>query len=432
VIKTYRRSDKGDHRMTKLDRAIRYVEENEVEKGLALINELKHEATDEEKFLMVEQLHEWGLVNEALPLIDELIKEYPSEGELHLLKAEILIDLEEEEEAIHILSQVATTDSNYVAALILMADLYQMQGLTEVSQQKLLEAKRLLPTEKVIDFALGEFYSSQGMYQQSIPYFEEVLKTDKELNGIDLRQRLAESLSGVGKFEEALPYFHDALEDKLEINTLFEYAFSAYQAGHYQTAIEKFVELKELDPQYHSLYLYLAKSYEHEELLEEAAAAVNEGISQDEFQKELYFFKGKIALKRGIEEEAEAAFKQAVALDPGYVEAILTLSKLYMSQEKYEEVIELITHANEYNEHDPNFDWDLAKAYQEIEEYEKAAEHYEAASRVFLDEYAFLEEYGYFLLEEGNREKAKAMFEKLLVLDPSSVEIQDILFQLEE
>ncbi|SIP90223.1 tetratricopeptide repeat protein [Priestia flexa] len=418
--------------MTKLDRAIRYVEENEVEKGLALINELKHEATDEEKFLMVEQLHEWGLVNEALPLVDELIKKYPAEGELHLLKAEILIDLEEEEEAIHILSQVATTDSNYVAALILMADLYQMQGLTEVSEQKLLEAKRLLPTEKVIDFALGEFYSSQGMYQQSIPYFEEVLKTDKELNGIDLRQRLAESLSGVGKFEEALPYFHDALQDKLEINTLFEYAFSAYQAGHYQTAIEKFVELKELDPQYHSLYLYLAKSYEHEELLEEAAAAVNEGISQDEFQKELYFFKGKIALKRGIEEEAEAAFKQAIALDPGYVEAILTLSKLYMSQEKYEEVIELITHANEYNEHDPNFDWDLAKAYQETEEYEKAATHYEAASRVFLDEYAFLEEYGYFLLEEGNREKAKEMFKKLLVLDPSSIEIQDILFQLEE
>ncbi|WHX78225.1 tetratricopeptide repeat protein [Priestia flexa] len=418
--------------MTKLDRAIRYVEENEVEKGLALINELKHEATDEEKFLMVEQLHEWGLVNEALPLVDELIKKYPAEGELHLLKAEILIDLEEEEEAIHILSQVATTDSNYVAALILMADLYQMQGLTEVSEQKLLEAKRLLPTEKVIDFALGEFYSSQGMYQQSIPYFEEVLKTDKELNGIDLRQRLAESLSGVGKFEEALPYFHDALQDKLEINTLFEYAFSAYQAEHYQTAIEKFVELKELDPQYHSLYLYLAKSYEHEELLEEAAAAVNEGISQDEFQKELYFFKGKIALKRGIEEEAEAAFKQAIALDPGYVEAILTLSKLYMSQEKYEEVIELITHANEYNEHDPNFDWDLAKAYQETEEYEKAATHYEAASRVFLDEYAFLEEYGYFLLEEGNREKAKEMFKKLLVLDPSSVEIQDILFQLEE
>lgn len=119
-------------------------------------------------------------------------------------------------------------------------------------------------------------------------------------------------------------------------------------------------------------------------------------------------------------------------MDPGYVEAILTLSKLYMSQEKYEEVIELITHANEYNEHDPNFDWDLAKAYQETEEYEKAATHYEAASRVFLDEYAFLEEYGYFLLEEGNREKAKEMFKKLLVLDPSSVEIQDILFQLEE
>ncbi|MDR4191199.1 tetratricopeptide repeat protein, partial [Bacillus pseudomycoides] len=174
----------------------------------------------------------------------------------------------------------------------------------------------------------------------------------------DLRQRLAESLAGIGQFEEALPYFAQALKDKLEINTLFEYAISAYQAGHYQTAIEKFTELKELDREYHSLYLYLAKSYEHEEMLEEAAVAVNEGIAQDEFQKELYFFKGKIALKRGLEEEAESAFQQAIALDPGYIEAILTLSKLYMSQERYEDVVENIEHAKEYNEHDPHFEWD--------------------------------------------------------------------------
>ncbi|WP_440971526.1 tetratricopeptide repeat protein [Priestia megaterium] len=415
-----------------LDRAIGYVESNEIEKGLALIHELKDKATDEEKFLMAEQLQEWGLVNDALPLIDELIAKYPEEGELYLLKAEMLIDLEEEEEAIHILNQISSEDDNYVPALLLVADLYQMQGLSEVSEQKLMEAKKMLPNEPVIDFGLGEFYSSQGIYQKAIPFYQTLLKTEKEFNGTDLRQRLAESLAGIGQFEEALPYFDQALKDKLEINTLFEYAISAYQAGHYQTAIEKFTELKELDREYHSLYLYLAKAYEHEEMLEEAAVAVNEGIAQDEFQKELYFFKGKIALKRGLEEEAESAFQQAIALDPGYIEAILTLSKLYMSQERYEDVVENIEHAKEYNEHDPHFEWDLAKAHQELENYEAALKYYESAYTVFKEEYAFLEEYGYFLLEEGQRSKAKAIFQALLAMDPTVDEIQDILFQLEE
>ncbi|MDQ7864021.1 hypothetical protein RCO48_31895 [Peribacillus frigoritolerans] len=61
---------------------------------------------------------------------------------------------------------------------------------------------------------------------------------------------------------------------------------------------EKFIELKELDHEYHSLYLYLAKSYEHLEDLENALKTVKEGIKADEFNKELYFFGGKNSLEK--------------------------------------------------------------------------------------------------------------------------------------
>ena len=103
-----------------------------------------------------------------------------------------------------------------------------------------------------------------------------------------------------------------------------------------------------------------------------------------------------------------------------------------MSQEIYEDVVENIEHAKEYNEHDPHFEWDLAKAHQELENYEEALKYYESAYTVFKEEYAFLEEYGYFLLEEGQRSKAKGIFQALLAMDPTVDEIQDILFQLEE
>ena len=156
--------------MKELDRAIGYVESNEIEKGLALIHELKDKATDEEKFLMAEQLQEWGLVNDALPLIDELIAKYPEEGELYLLKAEMLIDLEEEEEAIHILNQISSEDDNYVPALLLVADLYQMQGLSEVSEQKLMEAKKCFQMSRLsilgsVNFtAVKEFIKRQFLF----------------------------------------------------------------------------------------------------------------------------------------------------------------------------------------------------------------------------------------------------------------------------
>jgi tetratricopeptide (TPR) repeat protein len=419
--------------MTELEKAISYIENNEVEKGLDLLQQIKRGASPEEKFFIAEKLYSWGLVNDALEIIDELLQFFPLEGELLLLKAEILIDRDDEEQAIELLNDIESDDPIYVQSLLLLADLYQMQGLNEVSEAKLLEAKKLLPGEPVIDFGLAEFYLSIGQYNKAVSYYDSLLNQEQDaFNGVDLHQRLAECLCAMGQFEESMPHFDKALKNKLEINTLFEYAFAALQAEYYQTAIEKFNELKEIDPEYHSLYLHLAKAYEHEEMLNEAYNVIVEGISQDEFNKELFMYKGKIALKLGKEEEAEEAFKQAIALDPGYIEAILTLSKLLFSQERYEDVIDNIQTAMGYNEYDPHFEWDLAKAYQETEQYEDALNHYETAYNLFKDQHAFLEDYGYFLLEEGQREKAKEVFKKLLEMDPASVEIQDILFQLEE
>lgn len=420
--------------MRELEKAIQYVENDRVEEGLALIKELQKTASAEDKLLLAEQFYTWGLLEDAIALVDELLEYYPGEGELLLFKAEVYVDLEEEEKAIAILDTIESDDPIYVRGLLLTADLYQMQGLSEVAEAKLLEAKRLLPKEEVIDFGLGEFYLSQAEYRKAVTYYELLIeqKSTLDFNGIDLNQRLAESLCGIGEYEQAIPYFEKALDNKLEINTLFEYALAAYHAEHYQTAIEKFIELQALDPQYHSLYLFLARAYEHEAMLPEALEAVNDGIKQDEFNKELFFYKGKLALKMGDEETAEHALREGIAIDPGYIEAILTVSTLYMSQERYEDVIENIQTAVSYNEHDPHFDWDLARASKELELYEDAIKHYEAAYNVFKEDYAFLEEYGYFLLEEGQREQAKAIFTAMLAQNPTSVEIQDLLAQLQE
>src|SRR5690606_38068827 len=129
-------------------------------------------------------------------------------------------------------------------SLLLLADLYQMEGLFEVSEQKLLKAQSILPDEMIIDFGLGELYSEQGRFLEAIKAYEKVLIKAETIAGVNVNQRMAEAISAGGAFEEALPYYEKALEDKLEVNTLFSYAFTALQAGYNRTAIEKFNELK--------------------------------------------------------------------------------------------------------------------------------------------------------------------------------------------
>ncbi|RHW41255.1 hypothetical protein D1B31_10005 [Neobacillus notoginsengisoli] len=395
-------------------------------------NEVLKSGTSEEKFVLAEEFLSFGFLKEAISLLENLLLFYPGEGEIIVLLAEAYIDHDEEEKAILLLEEIDTDEPSYGEALLLLADLYQMQGLIEVSERKLLLAKDQLPNEPVVTFALAELYSSMGEVGKAIDYYNEVLKVQDEIAGISIHQRLAENLSAVGAFEESLPYFEKALQNNIEINTLFGFAFTALQAGYSRTAIERFEELKNLDPEYHSLYLHLAKAYELEENLEKAFEAVQEGIRQDEFNKDLMFYGGKIALKLGREEEAEQYFREAIALDPGFSEAALTLNKLFIHQERFSDVIDLLE-AIDVDEHaDPQFFWDAAIAYHGLEEYPKALEHYEAAYIYYKNNEDFLKDYGYFLIEEGKTALAAEVFKQLAKRNPVNEEYADLVDRLTE
>jgi tetratricopeptide (TPR) repeat protein len=389
--------------------------------------------SDEEQFQLAEELYHLGFLEETKQLYEQLLTKYPDEGELKVLLAETLVDMDQEDAALEQLEQIPENDPVYPRALVLLADLYQSQGLFEVSEQKLLRAQQLLPNEPVIQFALAELYASQGRHLEAIRHYEQLLeKGETEIAGTSIHHRLADTLSAGGAFEEALPYYEKALDERLEINTLFGYAFTAYQAGYYKLAIEKFTELKELDPEYHSLYLYLAKAYEHEELLEKSVKTIEEGLKFNEFNKELLAFGGKIAMKLNNLEKAEHFFRQALVIDPSYLEAALQLNRLLLHQERYEEVIELVEMVEKEGEHDPQLDWDMAVSLQEVEQYEQALKRYQQAYTFFKNHPEFLNDFGQFLLEVGMLKEAYTIYQQLLQQDPTNEEYIMLVERLQE
>jgi tetratricopeptide (TPR) repeat protein len=408
------------------------LEDGNIEEAMSNFQRVLSVGSEEEKFLLAEELFRFGFLEETKQLLEALLQIFPNEGELLLLLAETELELGEEEKAMLILEKVGPGDAEYPQALLLMADLYQMNGLFEVSEQKLLQAKQLLPDEVIIDFALGELYAHQGRFTEAINSYEKVLEERTEVGGVSLRQRLAESFSSGGSFEEALNYYEKALEERLEINTLFGYAFTALQAGKNQTAIEKFEELKALDPEYHSLYLHLSHAYEHEEMLEEAFETIKAGIKQDEFNKDLYYYGGKIALKLNQEEEAEKLLREALAIDPGFTEGALVLNKLLLKQERYEDVLDVISNSDINEEEEPQLLWDAAISSQHLEQYSQALNKYQLAYTFFKDNKEFLSDYGYFLIEEGKIAEAAEILSILVKMDPTNLEYQELLERFTE
>lgn len=418
--------------MEKVDKIIELIEKGQHEEAMKQQKQILLQGSHEERFVLAEELFQFGFVEEAKALFEKLLEAYPEEGELLVLLAEAHIDLGQEDEAILVLERVQEDDPSFPQSLLLLADLYQMEGLYEVSEQKLQKAKSILPNEIIIDFALGELYAEQGKFLEATRAYEMVLHKEDVIAGVNVNQRMAEVLSVGGAFEEAMPYYEKALDEKIEINTLFSYAFTALQAGFNRTAIEKFNELKELDPEYHSLYLNLAKAYEREEELENSYQAIKMGIMQDEYNKELYFNGGKLALKLGKEEEAEKLFRESLALDPEFTEAAVTLTKLFLKQERYEDIIEITEMMNDLEEEEPRLLWDAAIAYQQLEEYSQALNKYDSAYTFFKEQPDFLSDYGYFLIEEGKRAEAAEVFNTLIKIEPNNLEYQDIVQRLSE
>lgn len=417
--------------MNKIDDAIQLVEDGKIEQGLDILQQLQHSGTHDELYMIAQHYFKWGFVEKAKEIVQQLLFIYPNEGELYILLAEIMIDMDAEEEAISLLEQIAEDDPAFIEALVLQADLFQMQGLFEVSEQKLLTAKNKSDQDQIIDFALAELYSSIGEFNKSIPYYEAILMETDQIAGVQINARLAESLSATGKFEEALPYYENAISNQADSNTLFGFGVTAYQAEYYNKAIEVFSKLKGLDPDYTSLYLYLANAYEIEGLLNESLKILQEGIVVDSLNKELHFKTSEVSMKLGRKDMVEQSLREAVGIDPGYVEATLQLSKFLLNEERYEDVIECLESVMSYDEFDEQFEWDLATSKNKLEQFSDALNHYRRAYTFFKETPEFLEEYGRFLLEEGNKVEAIDIFKKLLVINPTNYEIELLLEDLE-
>lgn len=417
--------------MKKLDQIVQLVEQGEVERALSLAEQIKQNGSDEERYMLADQFFSWGWLEEAESLVQALLARYPDERELQLFLAEIYTEMDKEEEALELLMDIEEDDPYYVRACLLMADLYQMQGLDEVSEQKLLKAYEKMPNEPLVQFALAELYFTSGQYQKSLLYYEQVMKQTKTIAGTVLAQRMAEAYSLLGEFEQALSYYEQALSERFDAHTLFQYGFTAYQAEAYKTAIAKLSELKALDREYVPLYLFLAKSYEQEGDIQQSYEIAREGLTIDEWNKELLVYTGKIALKLGKREEALKYIEQALNIDPGYLEALFIWTSLLLHEERYEDVVRVIQQAIEQGEYDPQFEWELAKAKQKLEMYDQALNHYEEAYTFFKDDPNFLYDFGYFLFEEGRRERAKEIFEQLLRIDPTNEEIAHMMLQFE-
>ncbi|MDF2067171.1 tetratricopeptide repeat protein [Bacillus sp. Cr_A10] len=399
---------------------IQAMEEGDTEKLGAIVDRFLIEGNPDEHYELADLLSQYGYTEEAIKILEHLQYLFPEESQLKIDQAQLFLEMDREDEALNLLTSIDKSSEAYPQALLTLADYYQMIGLYEVAEQKINEAIGLIPNEPLLLYAKGELLFETGRYLEAARIMEELLPQKNTLQGVDLPLKLAEIYSAGAAYEEAIPYYADALKAEVAPDVLFHAAYASFQVRHYETAIKYLENLLEIDPDYFSGYMLLAESNAMLEKNEEALKVITEGIARDEFEKEYYLFAGKISLKLGKVKEAESFLREAIALDPEYMDAIFTLTSLFATEERDEELVGLYEDLKK-----ENFEWSsmypfLASAFDRLEIYEKAYEFYKLAYTDHKDDAQFLEKYVYFLLEDGKREEALEVVALLQKLEPEN------------
>ena len=374
----------------------------------------------DEQYAVMEWLQEIGFIEEALRVVEHLQYMFPEETQLRIDRANLLIDADLEDDALNELMEIPKGDELYPQALIALADLFQLQGLLEAAENRLDEAIDLMPNEPLLQQAKAELLLDSGRYLESARIYQELESKQVSIEGVNLSERLAEVYSAGAAYEEALPHYERALTAEVKPDVLFGASFAAFQSKQYELSVRRLDELLEADPDYFSAYLLKAQCFNMMEDYNKAYEAIKQGLARDEFDKELYLFAGKLALKLGKPQEGVDMLRQAIALDPEYMEALYALMAFFHAEEQDEELLELAAMAVASGD-----DWNalypmIAQAYNRTEQFDLALEYYEKAHLAFSDDASFLESYALFLVEEGKRERALEIIKELQALEPEN------------
>lgn len=386
---------------------------------------------DDTLYSLAEELYSYGLSTWAKRTYTKLLERYPDEDSLRTALADIAIGEGNDDEALNYLASIHPTSPAYLEALLVAADLYQTQGMFDVSEQKLLTAASLAPDESVIQFALGELYFNTKQYTKAIGCYLDLIKQGiLNLSQVNLVQRLGLSYAGAGRFEQALGYLEQIHDDQLDNDTLFQLAFTQLQLDRVDDAERNFKKLIDEDSSYGTAYPYLAQIQEDKGDLAQALRTYEEGLAVDEYNTNLYRKTVEIALKLGKTALAEKLLRQALEQDPQNMTLVVQLSNLLVELKKDTDNIQLLKQYLGDDEVDPQLYWNLGRVYARQDQLALAEENYDAARTYLGQQDDFIYDAAFFYRNVGRRDDALECINAYLQRHPNDSTMLDLQDQL--
>ena len=364
-----------------------------------------------------------GFYPQAKEIYLKIVEDFP---EIHLNLAAIASEDGQIEEAFAHLEEIQADSNWYVSALALKADLYQMEGLTDVAREKLLEALTY-SEDPLLILGLAELDSELENYQEAIQGYAQLdNRTIYEQTGISTYQRIGFAYAQLGKFETATEFLEKALELEYDDLTAFELASLYFDREEYQKAVLYFKQLDTISPDFEGYEYGYSQALHKEHQVQEALRIAKQGLEKNPFETRLLLAASQFSYELHDASSAEDYLLTAKEDAEDTEEILLRLATIYLEQERYEDILDLQSEEPE----NPLTKWMIARSYQEMDDLDTSYELYQELAGDLKDNPEFLEHYIYLLRELGYFEEAKVNVQAYLKLVPDDVQMQELFERL--
>ncbi|HEW8356111.1 TPA: tetratricopeptide repeat protein [Streptococcus pneumoniae] len=364
-----------------------------------------------------------GFYPQAKEIYLKIVEDFP---EVHLNLAAIASEDGQIEEAFSYLEEIQADSDWYVSSLVLKADLYQLEGLTDVAREKLLEALTY-SEDSLLILGLAELDSELENYQAAIQAYAQLdNRSIYEQTGISTYQRIGFAYAQLGKFETATEFLEKALELEYDDLTAFELASLYFDQEEYQKATLYFKQLDTISPDFEGYEYGYSQALHKEHQVQEALRIAKQGLEKNPFETRLLLAASQFSYELHDASGAENYLLTAKEDAEDTEEILLRLATIYLEQERYEDILDL------QSEEPENLltKWMIARSYQEMDDLDTAYEHYQELTGDLKDNPEFLEHYIYLLRELGHFEEAKVHAHTYLKLVPDDVQMQELFERL--
>lgn len=364
-----------------------------------------------------------GFYPQAKEIYLKIVEDFP---EVHLNLAAIASEDGQIEEAFTYLEEIQADSDWYVSSLALKADLYQLEGLTDVAREKLLEALTY-SEDSLLILGLAELDSELENYQAAIQAYAQLdNRSIYEQTGISTYQRIGFAYAQLGKFETATEFLEKALELEYDDLTVFELANLYFDQEEYQKATLYFKQLDTISPDFEGYEYGYSQALHKEHQVQEALRIAKQGLEKNPFETRLLLAASQFSYELHDASGAENYLLAAKEDAEDTEEILLRLATIYLEQERYEDILDL------QSEEPENLltKWMIARSYQEMDDLDTAYEHYQELTGDLKDNPEFLEHYIYLLRELGHFEEAKVHAHTYLKLVPDDVQMQELFERL--